>query len=102
MFLKGKHTVTQNRNTEYFVIFESIRDQSIIRTLAQKMYPGNSKFLISAYEDAVRQPYGHLFIDTKPNNNPLGRIRGNIFNHNNKLIVYLPKNYKTENLTSIV
>ena len=102
MFIKGKHTITMNRNTDYLVIFENIRDQTIIRTLSYQMYPGNTKFLISAYNDAIKQSFGHLFVDTKPNSNPLARVRGNIFNFFDKLIVYVPKYYKTNNLTQSI
>ena len=54
------------------------------------MYPNNVKFLQNAYQDAISQPFGHLFIEMKPNSHPLTRIRGNIFNYDNKLIVYVP------------
>ena len=34
MFMKGKFSTTMNRNTDYLVLFENIRDKTIIRTLS--------------------------------------------------------------------
>ena len=96
MFLKGKFSTTMNRNTDYLVLFENIRDKTIIRTLSYQMYPGNTKFLIDAYNDATKNKFGHLFLDCKPNSDELLRVRGNIFDFSDKFIIYLPKDYKTE------
>ena len=97
MFVKGKFTTTtMNRNTDYLVIFENIRDQTVIRTLSYQMNPNYTKFLIDAYNDVIKKRFGHLFLDCKPGSNHLARVRGNIFHFNDKLIIYLLKSYKTK------
>ena len=96
MFMKGKFSTTMNRNTDYLVLFENIRDKTIIRTLSYQMYPGNTRFLIDAFNDATKKKFGHLFLDCKPNSDELLRVRGNIFDFSDKFTIYLPKEYKTE------
>ena len=90
MFNKGRYTRTMNLNTDYCVIFENIRDATIIKTLSYQMYPHNINFLQEAFEDAIKQPFGHLFIELKPNSYKPTRVRGNIFNYKDKLVVYVP------------
>ena len=96
MFMKGKFSTTMNRNTDYLVLFENIRDKTIIRTLSYQMYPGNTRFLIDAFNDATKKKFGDLFLDCKPNSDELLRVRGNIFDFSDKFTIYLPKEYKTE------
>ena len=90
-FAKGKHQVTQNRNTEVVILMENLSDQTIIRNLAYKMYPKQEQFLIDSYNDSIKSPYGHLLINRQPNSNRSARVRGNIFKYKNKLTVYLPR-----------
>ena len=42
------------------------------------MYPGNSQFLIEAYQDVTKTPHGYLFIDLKPKTKDQLRIRTGI------------------------
>ena len=73
-------------NAHYLVIFKNPRDANQLATLARQMYPGNSKFLIEAFGDATRKPYGYLLIDLKPDTED--RIR--IFSDESQ-IVYVKK-----------
>jgi len=40
------------------------KDKTQIRTIAQRMYPGNSGFLIEAFEDATKSRYGYIRVDS--------------------------------------
>ena len=66
MFMKGKFSTTMNRNTDYLVLFENIRDKTIIRTLSYQMYPGNTRFLIDAFNDATKKNLDTYFWIASP------------------------------------
>ena len=65
-------------STHYYCIFRSSRDQSSIATLGRQMFGSKYKYMVEAYEDAVKPNYGYLFIDLKPATNKLLRLRNNI------------------------
>lgn len=55
-------------SSTYTVLHENNRDRSTISYLGRQMFPDNSKFLVYAYEDAIRnQPYSHLVLNHSPN-----------------------------------
>ena len=66
-------------NTHYLVIFKSARDQSSITTIARQMLGKEYKLMLSAYEDAVREKYGYLLVDSKPATPDIIRLRTKIF-----------------------
>jgi hypothetical protein len=55
------------------------------------MYPGKSKFVLEAFEDATKEPYGYLLIDLKPETDEKYRIRTNIFPDDDRQYAYVPK-----------
>lgn len=79
LFSQGKHFRTMSLNTQYMFLLKSARDTSTIRTLAQQIYPENTKYLPECYIDAVSKQYGYLVVDLKPHTNDLYRVRSNIF-----------------------
>ena len=79
LFYKSKQNRTMNLNAHYIVLFKNPRDSQQIATLARQMYPGNSKFLVEAFADATKNPFGYLLIDLKPDTDDKLRIRTNIF-----------------------
>jgi hypothetical protein len=79
LFHRNKHVQTMNLNTHYTVLFKNPRDAGQVSTLARQMYPGKSKFVVEAYEDATIEPYGYLLIDLKPETDDSYRIRTRIF-----------------------
>jgi hypothetical protein len=89
LFHRGKYSRDLSLNMDYIVLFKNVRDATQIGHLARQMYPNNPKFLTSAYHDATKEPYGHLFLDFKPNGEESLRVRGNILNEIQ--VVYLPK-----------
>jgi hypothetical protein len=80
-----------NLNTHYLVIFKNPRDANQVATLARQMYPGRSKFVLEAFEDATKRPYGYLLIDLKPDTDEKYRIRTNVFPDDERQYAYVPK-----------
>ena len=66
-------------NAHYIVAFKNPRDVTQIATLAKQMYPGSTKYMIEAYQDATSKPFGYLLIDLKPQTDERIRLRTNIF-----------------------
>ena len=91
IFHHGKYSQDVSLNIEYFILFKNVQDKTQIRTLASQMFPNNTKFLLNYFEDATNQPYSYLFLDLKSDTPGKIRIRCNILNNYNKIIVYLPK-----------
>jgi len=90
LFYKSKQNRTMSLNAHYLVIFKNPRDANQLATLARQMYPGKSKFLIEAFGDATRHPYGYLLIDLKPDTDDKIRIRTQIFSDETQ-VVYVKK-----------
>jgi hypothetical protein len=80
-----------NLNTHYVVLFKSPRDVGQVANLARQMYPGKSNFVVEAFRDATREPYGYLLIDLKPETEEQYRIRTNIFPDDERQYAYVPK-----------
>jgi hypothetical protein len=68
-------------NSHYLVLFKNTRDKTQIRTLGQQMYPRDPHFLVAAFEDATRKPYGYLVLDLHPAVDDQYRVRSNLFDH---------------------
>ena len=79
MFDQGKSSRTVSLNSHYAVVFRNLRDQSQFRTMAHQLLPKNSQWLIDAFTDATKRPYGYLVIDNSPQCDPVFRFRTNIF-----------------------
>ena len=78
-FDKSKSMRTASLNSQYIILFKSPRDKSIIQHLCFQMFPKNTKFLVDAFEDATKIPYGYLLIDLRQDTPEEMRIRSNIF-----------------------
>ena len=78
-------------NTHYIVMFKNPRDAGQVATLARQMYPGKGNFVVEAYKDATKEPYGYLLIDLKPETDENYRIRTKIFPDDERQYVYVPK-----------
>ena len=57
LFHQGKEMRNISLNTHYIILFKTPRDSQQISTLARQMYPGNSQFLIEAYQDVTKKPH---------------------------------------------
>ena len=79
-----------NMNTHYIVMFKNPRDAGQGAILARQMYPGKSKFIVDAYRDATKEPYGYLLIDLILETDENCRIRTKIFPADQQQYTYLP------------
>lgn len=91
LFHRNRYVRTMNLNTHYMVLFKNPRDANQVATLARQMYPEKSKFVLEAFKDATKEPYGYLLIDLKPETDEQYRIRANIFPDDDRQYVYVPK-----------
>ena len=99
LFHYGKEMRTVSLNSHYIILFKNPRDRLQISTLARQMYPGQSQFLIEAFQNATQEAYGYLLIDLKPTTNELHRIRTGIL-PNDTPIVYVQKDVKNKDTVS--
>ena len=90
MYYKSKQARTMSLNTQYLVLFKNPRDATQVATLGRQMYPNNSKFLVEAFQDATKRPYGYLLLDLRADTLENYRVRTNIF-AGERQYVYIPK-----------
>lgn len=91
LFHRNRFVRTMNLNTQYIIMFKNPRDAGQVATLARQMYPGKSKFVVEAYKDATKEPYGYLLIDLRPETDENYRLRTKIFPDDDRQYVYIPK-----------
>ena len=63
LFPPGKLSRTISLNSHYMIVFRNPRDSLGIATLARQMYPKDGDFLLEAFHDATRRPYGYMLLD---------------------------------------
>ena len=78
LFHQGKGNRSISLNSHYLVLFKNPRDNLQILTLAKQMYPSETAWFIKEYEEAVRRPYGYLFVDLRPTTADRCRLRTNV------------------------
>jgi energy-coupling factor transporter ATP-binding protein EcfA2 len=89
MFNQDKSMRTVNLNSHYQVLFKNPRDKTQVRTLAQQMFPNNSRFLVDAFENATAAPYSYLVLDLRPETPEQLRVRAKVFD-GTCAAVYIP------------
>ena len=78
LFHQGKGNRSISLNSHYLVLFKNPQDKLQILTLAKQMYPSETAWFIKEYEEAVRRPYGYLFVDLRPTTPERCRLRTNV------------------------
>ena len=78
LFHQGKGNRSISLNSHYLILFKNPRDKLQILTLAKQMYPSETAWFIKEYEEAVRRPYGYLFVDLRPTTPDRCRLRTNV------------------------
>ena len=78
LFHQGKGNRSISLNSHYLVLFKNPRDKLQIVTLAKQMYPSETAWFIKEYEEAVRRPYGYLFVVLRPTTPDRCRLRTNV------------------------
>ena len=91
LFHRNRHVRTMNLNTHYVVLFKNPRDAGQVAIMARQMYPRKSNFVVEAFRDATREPYGYLMIDLKPETDDRYRFRTNIFPDDERQYAYVSK-----------
>ena len=92
LFQQSKCMRTLALNCTYYIIYRVVRDSSSLITLNRQVYPGEPKFLLSAYNQATNKPYGYILLDLNQNTPEDLRVVTDIFD--NEITVYLPVNSK--------
>jgi len=70
-------------NSQYIILLNSPSAALQIRSLGQQLFPGNLKYFLSAYKQAVSDKrFGYLLIDLHPASNSQLRLRTNIIPDN--------------------
>ena len=99
LFHQGKEMRTLSLNSHYIILFKNPRDRLQISTLARQMYPGKSKYLIEAFDNATSGAYGYLLIDLKPTTAEILRIRTGILPQDTQF-VYIHKDESTDDASA--
>ncbi len=89
LYSRGKSARTIALNTWYLVLFKNVRDTSQISTLGRQMFPGKSRILVEAYQDATKKSFGYLVVDMSPYGEDKYRLRTRIFRGEDP-VVYVP------------
>lgn len=76
---------TISLNAHYLVLFKNPRDKSQIVVLSRQL---DMPHLMSAYQDATRQPHGYLIVDLSPQTPDELRLRSQLFE---TLTVYMAR-----------
>ena len=84
---QGKSARTIALNCWYMVLFKNIRGTSQIQTLGRQLFPGKSRVLTEAFEDATKEPFGYLLVDLTPRGKDAYRLRTRIFRQED-IVVY--------------
>lgn len=81
IFDKNKEIRTITLNSHYIVMFKNPRDKSQIVNVAKQMFPGDTKYLVEAFNDATVNPHTYLMLDFKQSTPDHLRVRTNILPH---------------------
>ena len=76
-------------NSQLLILFDFSRDRSIITNLARQIFPGNTKFLQSAYEHCVKKDWGYIVMDLHPRHKRYCWVRSSIF-PSKDCVVFIP------------
>ena len=79
LFHRGKELRDMSLNCHYLVLFKSPRDSSQVTHLAKQMFPGHTKYMQEAFQDATSRSYEYLLCDLKPETSTDFRLRTNVF-----------------------
>ncbi|XP_055342017.1 uncharacterized protein LOC129590691 isoform X2 [Paramacrobiotus metropolitanus] len=78
LFKQGKNMRDISLNSQYMVVFKSVRDTQQIKTLAHQL---GMPHLPEAYKKAIKEPFGYLLINLRPETPDKARLQSNIFGY---------------------
>lgn len=97
---KGARDVSLNAH--YIVCFKSPRDSSQIAYLSRQVFPKNPRLVQEAYYDATKVPHGYLVLNFKQSTPDEHRVSTDIFPDDKHYFVYVPKEYKTSDISHML
>jgi hypothetical protein len=80
---------TLRTSTHYYILMRSLADTLQISNLARQLFANKWRFMLEAYEDAIKERYGFLVVSTHPATNEQLRVCAKIFDK--QVVVYLAK-----------
>lgn len=86
----GKFMRTISLNATYIICLKNQRDQQQLAVLGKQILPGQLKYFLSSYEQAVKRKYGYILLDLSPHTEKQYLLRTNIF-PGEDTIIFLPK-----------
>jgi len=91
LFYKDKAYRTMSLNCHYLFIMKNERDKQQIGILAKQFCPGNSTYVVQAFNEATRAPFSYLLLDFTQESPACLKLRSHIFPHQFPYTVYLEK-----------
>lgn len=85
LFYKSPEIITINRNAQYVILFKNPRDELAVSTFARQTFPGKHTFVMQAFRNATKDPYGYLLFDFKPYTPSYLRIRTNVLSQSKEI-----------------
>ena len=78
-------------NAQYMILLNSPSAALQIRSLGSQLFPGNLKYFLASYKQAVSdKKFGYLLIDLHPVSDSLLRLRTNLFKEDDFQSVFIP------------
>ena len=90
VYNKSKSQTTVSLNTHYNVVFRNERDASQFWSLEYQMHPGDARWLLDAFNDASKEPFGYLVLDHHPTSKREMRVLTNIL-PSKSLTIYIKR-----------
>lgn len=78
-------------NSTYILLFKNPRDASQINCFAKQFSPGNTAWVVKAYQEATRYPHSYLLFDTHQNTPERLRVRSHVLPNELPMRVYIPQ-----------
>ena len=91
LFPQSRYSRDLVLNCHYLVLFNSKRDKLQVSNIGKQLCPGQSRYFLSAYEDAMAmKKYNYLLVDLHPCTSKEYMLRTDIF-PDELTVVFLPK-----------
>lgn len=88
--LYGKNLRCAKNQASYYILMRSPAAMYGIQHLARQIWPKNTKYFLSAYEKAIKEPYSYLLISIHPAQDPRFALRSKIFPDDPYQLAYFP------------
>ena len=75
LFKQGKNMRDIALNSQYLILFKSVRDIQQVKVLARQT---GIKHLEEAYQKAIKQPFGYLLVNLRPESPDILRLQSHI------------------------